>query len=247
VGLTLERGPAPSLKVTARAGGQTSAVTITSATGTPLSLVKPRYECSVPPAPTFCPAKAAGTTSHAYQLRFAATHATGVVLAAIVGPVTTLTKTVVPTTSSPVPPYIVTELMRVIHPATSGSSKPQVQAEPTPSVTAGPGDVVTMYSILKGKVAGAPQPVTVTIDQGPAGTLTVSGAVPGGQTSKATVKSGLGSSIELVLPRYACYVPPYPTFCPATKLKTPPHHYELTFMSAPGVPIVIQSRVVPGA
>jgi hypothetical protein len=103
-----------------------------------------------------------------------------------------------------------------------------------------------MYTQLKG-ILGALQPVTVTINQGPAKTITISAHASGGPPSGATVKSASGSPITIVLARYNCYVPPTPTFCPAARVAAPPHRYSLTFMAAPGTATIeIQAKVEAG-
>jgi hypothetical protein len=84
-----------------------------------------------------------------------------------------------------------------------------------------------MATRLSGAPVGATQATTITIEQGPASSIAVSGAVAGGQTSKATVKSADGKPITLVLPRYTCYVAPVPTFCPPKQIQAGSHKYVL--------------------
>ena len=217
VAITIDKNPGTKLTATAQSLGQSSTATIASATGRPVSLLDVHYVCELPPTPTFCPAKAINSTAAQYQLQFSATHASGIELTALVGPTPDLTAKTVTVGRSAAPPYAVTELVRsqLASPSTTPVAKPAA------SVTAGPGDVVTMYSILKG-VAGARQPVTVTVGLGPSKSITVSAAVPGGHASTATINGKGGSSIALTLPRYGCFVPPRPTFCPATKIRPRP-------------------------
>jgi hypothetical protein len=99
---------------------------------------------------------------------------------------------------------------------------------------------------LKGASGGAPQAVTITFDQGPAKTLNVSAGVPGAPSSKATIVSGSGAPITLVLPRYACYLAPAPTFCPPSKAAAASHRYSVTFPGSPTTPPAISAAVSAG-
>lgn len=218
--------------VSASVGGQTSTARLQSATGKPMPLSQLRYSCTLPPAPSFCPARrvmVSGTTTH---LQFSSGPSDPIQLLATVGPP--------PPTHSVAPgvlvvaPFAPTETVAV-RPArgVASSTKPT----PVPSATVKPGDELLLRTRLsshvKGGVAGAPQPVTVTINQGPANALRVTAAVAGGSASAATVSGAGGATIELVGPRFTCYLPPTPTFCPPVHVAFSPHRYALTFMASP--------------
>jgi hypothetical protein len=102
---------------------------------------------------------------------------------------------------------------------------------------------VTFSTRIGGAIVGAPQLLTISLSQGPAAELTVSASVPGGQPSRASIKSGQGP-IVLVLPRFVCYLPPQPTFCPPAQTVVGPHHYVLTFRVTPYTPPVGLSATV---
>jgi hypothetical protein len=93
-----------------------------------------------------------------------------------------------------------------------------------------------LSTVIAGAIQGAPQTVTLSIDQGPGSKVHVSASVAGGQTSQATIKSANGSPIAIVLPRYACSMPPVPTFCPAMQIFAGFHRYMLKFAAAPTTP-----------
>jgi hypothetical protein len=109
-----------------------------------------------------------------------------------------------------------------------------------------PGDIVQIRIAVAGTVAGAPQPLALKFDQGPAKTLNVSASVPGGTPSNATITSASGGRIAIVSPRYSCYLPPYPTFCPASHIKAESHKYALTVNAIPKVAVVIGGVVQAG-
>jgi hypothetical protein len=243
VSLAIPAGPGKSLAIVATIGSHTSSANVASADGKPLTLTQLRYSCSLPPAPSFCPAHAT-SHDHSYSVRFATTRAAGVTLLALVGPVAKPVPTVRNPGSAVVPPYTVTELVRAV-PAHGGA--PPKSALPTGSATVRPGDSLVMISRVTSRLRGATQPITVTVDQGPATSVVISAHASGGQTSTATIKSGTGSPITLVLPRYLCYLPPYPTFCPAISAKVASHRYSLTFAAAPGTsPPVVLATVEAG-
>jgi hypothetical protein len=108
------------------------------------------------------------------------------------------------------------------------------------------GDVLQIRVAVAGSVVGAPQPLTLKFGQGPSKTINLSASVPGGSASNATISSASGHPIAIVLPRYSCYLPPYPTFCPATNIKAESHKYALTVNAIPKVPIVISALVQAG-
>jgi hypothetical protein len=222
-----------SLVITAKAGGQAARATITSATGKPLTLQALHYACELPPAPTFCPANKVTTSPTATKIEFSASHASGVAFSGVIGPIRFTPPPTVAPGPTVVPPYTVTEVLRVRPP----KPPPGPVAAATPRLSAHPGDTVLMYSVLKGE-HGAVQPITVTINQGPGNVLTISAAAAGGQPSSAEVISATGQPITLIIPRYSCFLPPVPTFCPATKVTTATHKYNVTFNAAPGTPTV---------
>lgn len=245
-------GPSKTLKITATGGGHTSTATIHSRTGTPLTLLNLRYVCTLPPAPTFCPAKKATGDSHGYTMTFNAERIPGVVLSGILGPLTTRAPIVRTPTTSSASPYTATENVRAVTPPKPGTkpAKPVKPATPTPpstSATAKPGDILTMATHLTGKPVGAPQPVTVTIHQGPSKTLTITASVAGGSSSTATVTSANGKNIALVLPKFSCTVPPSLTICPPTHVQSGHHQYQLTFMASPyTLPIALSAQIQGG-
>jgi hypothetical protein len=74
VALSFSQGPAKSITVSASVpGGTPSKATFTSATGTPIAIVLPRYNCGLPPSPTFCPLSKLTAASHSYALTIGAT------------------------------------------------------------------------------------------------------------------------------------------------------------------------------
>jgi hypothetical protein len=101
-----------------------------------------------------------------------------------------------------------------------------------------------MTTRLAGKPVGAPQAVTVTINQGPSKALTIVASVANGSTATATVTGAKGKKIAIVLPRFGCTVPPVPTICPPTKVQSSSHQYKLTFMASPYTrPITISAHI----
>jgi hypothetical protein len=251
--LTAPAGPSKTLKITASGGGHTSTATIHSRTGTPLTLLDLRYGCTLPPAPTFCPVKKATGDSHGYTLTFNAARIPGVAISAILGPLTTPARAVRTPTTSSASPYTATEYVRAVARPKPGTHrkpvKPAKPAAPTPpssSATAKPGYVVAMATRVTGKPVGPPQPVTVTIHQGPSKTLTITASVAGGSSTTATVTSANGKNIALVLPRFSCTVPPSPTICPPTHVRSSNHEYQLTFMASPITPPIAISAQIQG-
>lgn len=245
--ITAPAGPSKTLKITASGGGHTSTATIHSRHGTPLTLLNLRYTCSLPPAPTFCPVKKATGDSHGYTLIFNAARIPGVLVSGVLGPLSTRAPVVRTPTTSSASPYTATEYVRALAVPKPGThAKPPAPAPPSTSATAKPGDVVTMATRLKGTPVGPPQPVTVTIHQGPSKTLTVTASVAGGSPTTGTVTSANGKNIALVLPRFGCTVPPSPTICPPTLVHSGGHQYQLTFMASPYTPPVTISAKIQG-
>jgi hypothetical protein len=236
--------------VTAAAKGHTSVAKIRSANGKQLTLVDLSYTCQLPPAPTFCPGKNISGDSHGYKLTFSAAHIPGVSIAALVGPVNKPTPPVHTPSSSTAAPYLPTEYVATRTPPKPGRHKkppPAHPALPTTTAVGKPGDLVTMSTHLKGKPVGLPQAVTVTIDQGPAQSLTITASVAGGQSATATVTRAGGKKLEIVVPRFACGVPPAPTICPPTHVQSGSHQYKLTFMASPYTRNIAISALLQGA
>jgi hypothetical protein len=70
--VTVSGGPGAALAVTASVpGGTPSRATVRSATGNPIEIVLPHYDCELPPRPTFCPQKRVQTASHRWAITFA--------------------------------------------------------------------------------------------------------------------------------------------------------------------------------
>jgi hypothetical protein len=153
-------------------------------------------------------------------------------------------------TASTAPPYAPTEVVKAVTPPKPGTKKKPPPPSPTPptsSATAKPGDVLLMSTRLKGKPVGPPQPVTITINQGPGNSLSVTAAVAGGQTSTATVTGAHGKKITLVTPRFGCTVPPQPTICPPSNVQARSHQYKLTFMASPYTRAIAISALIQGS
>jgi hypothetical protein len=246
--VTVPTGKSKSLVVRAKYGRYRAKATVVSATGRPIDLLRVSFNCSLRPATVTCPKKPVSSKSKANRVTFDVTGNVTEALLATAGPTTVPTPKLIPPGPIVVPPYAVTELLQVVQPrpktATKKASPPP---PPAPTVTVRPGDFVTMGSSIRGAHGGAMQPVTVTINQGPGNSLTIKAQTPGGVATPATIKSASGSPIALVLPTYGCYLPPYPTFCPAVSTKLRPHQYQVTFEAGPGtVHISMRATVVPG-
>jgi hypothetical protein len=85
VALKFAQGPSKSISVSASvSGGTPSTATITSASGRPIALVSPKYGCSLPPYPTFCPGSHVTAKSRNYAITFNATPKTPVVITLLV-------------------------------------------------------------------------------------------------------------------------------------------------------------------
>jgi hypothetical protein len=106
------------------------------------------------------------------------------------------------------------------------------------TLAAHPGDEIALVTRLIGRAA-APQHVTIDVDNGPGRSLTVAASVPGGQISKATITSPSHTPIALADFRYACFVPPAPTFCPARRISTSAHSDTLSFSASPASPAIV--------
>jgi hypothetical protein len=235
VRIVVAGGPGKSLKVVASALHQSSAVTVTSADGRPVTLVRLRYSCLLAPAPSFCPAKHETFSKHDYQLAFKAVRQVPIVVQAEVGPVKTPKVRFRTAAGSVVPTYNPSEVVESVapSPASAASGSSPNAAKFRPAATVKPGETVVMLTTLAGGLVGAPQPTTITIQQGPARSLGISAQVQGGKTATATVSSASSQPIELVLPRYYCNVAPTPTFCPVSRTEIGRHRFKLTFSASP--------------
>jgi hypothetical protein len=239
VTVNLSQSPASKWTMTATAAGQKAHATLTSSNGKALILSELHYTCTLAPVPSFCPARKVTSASKKLSMQFTTTPATPVTLVATVGPISGAHPTTPPGTLV-VPAYAVTALVLAHAPGASSSAKP------SPTTSARPGDVVLLRARLKGGKGsenGAPQPVTMTFDQGPGKTLNLSAGVPGGAVSHATITGANGKSIALVTPRYTCYLPPTLTFCPATTVTAASHRYSVTFPGTPKTEITLEAVV----
>jgi hypothetical protein len=142
-----------------------------------------------------------------------------------------------------VAPYTLTQKVKVTTPSKSGGSA----SKPTSAATVHPGDVVTLSTYVGGKVSGALQPVTITINQGPASSLTIGATEPGGQATHATISGASGAKIALTDARYNCFLAPDPTFCPASKVAVGHRKYDITFRASPNKsPVEVVANVRAG-
>jgi hypothetical protein len=240
VTLKISRGPAAKLTVAASAQGKQSTATLTSATGKPLTLLLPQYTCELPPSPSFCPGHNAHVNSDRIQIQFKTDPAIPIVIAAIAGAPTS--SPAAPKSGSLVAPaYTVTQFVS----AHAAGAKPG-STVPSTTAVARPGDVVMLRTRLLGILRAAPQPLTISFDQGPATTLHVSASVPGGAKSTATIKAAGGSPIALVRLHYVCLLPPTPSFCPASKVIAGSHHYSVTFPASPLTGVTLQASAQAG-
>ena len=232
----ISQGPSTTLTVTANAHGHKSTATVTSANGKPLTLTSLHYACVLPPSPTLCPVKHVSVSPKAIHVTFMATTPEPLVLQANVGPIPGVTTKPPPQSSSIVPAYKVAQELRTIPPHVTPAGKLITHPRPaTPfalTTSARPGDVVFDDTRLFG-LPGAPQPVTIDLDQGPGTSVKITASVPGGTPAVGVITSATGKPITLVVPRYTCFVPPTVTFCPALKTVAGRHHYTLTFNASP--------------
>lgn len=239
VTVNLSQSPASKWTMTATAAGQNAHATLTSGDGKALVLSELHYTCTLPPVPSFCPARKLKSASNNLSMQFTTTPAAPVTLVATVGPISGAHPTTLPGTLV-VPAYDVTALVLAHAPGASSTAKP------SPTTSARPGNVVLLRARLKGGKGsenGAPQPVTLTFDQGPAKTLNLAAGVPGGAVSHATITSATGKPIALVTPRYTCYLPPTLTFCPASRVTAASHKYSVTFPGTPKTDVTLEAVV----
>jgi hypothetical protein len=215
VTVNLSQSQASKWTMTATAAGQKAHATLTSSNGKALILSELHYTCTLAPVPSFCPARKVTSASKKLSMQFTTTPATPVTLVATVGPISGAHPTTPPGTLV-VPAYAVTALVVLLRARLKGG---------------------------KGSENGAPQPVTMTFDQGPGKTLNLSAGVPGGAVSHATITGANGKSIALVTPRYTCYLPPTLTFCPATTVTAASHRYSVTFPGTPKTEITLEAVV----
>ena len=230
-------------KITVTADGQHAGATVSSSTGKPITLVNLAYSCAAPPTPSICPIKEVHATTVRTEFQFTALPGAPDAITGDVGPITGASPPK-PTTSLEVPTYQVKEEVTAIVPAgrTAGS------ANLVPGITAivRPGYLVSLATVLRSHIVGAPQPVTIRFRQGPASTITVSAAIPGGPMSRATVKSATGSPIELILPTYRCYLPPTLSSCPVRRVQAAAGRYAFTFDAGPAEPVLLKAQVQAG-
>lgn len=231
--LKLAAGPAKGLTASASSRGQGVDVTLHSADGKPITLQQLRYACALPPAPTYCPPRKQEGGRHGYRLEVSTTRTLPLFLTATVGPVAVRT----PPKASPAvaPPYATTEEARI---APKAGTKP-APASFSSTLDVRPGQLLILATRLTSRVRGAPQTVRITLNQGPDRRLRVSARARGGAPSSATIKSATGAPISLVLPRYSCFLPPAPTFCPPLRAKAGSHRYALEFSGSPSTPPII--------
>lgn len=229
------------IQVTASANHQKSTATVTTSG---LKLSRIHYACDLPPAPSFCPVSHLSSTSNGYQLQFPVKRGAPTLLAGLVSSKAPPAPKLKPTTTAVVSPYVLTQKIRVTTPSKSGSAQ---ASKPTSAATVHPGDVVTLSTYVGGKTAGALQPVTVTINQGPAKTVTIIATEPGGTATHATISGANGAKIALTDARYNCFLPPDPTFCPSSTLVVGHRKYDVTFRVTPNKsPVDLVAKVQPG-
>ena len=232
VEIRLGPGRGATWRAQASVMGQTATATLTTAGGKRLPLLSLHYACVLPPLPTICPPRAISAHGQSLKMRFQAKPSTPISLLAIVGPAGGAPAQ--PASSgAQMPAYSVRQEVGAVKPGTPSKTVDKAFAL---TAMAHPGDLVELKTLLTG-VAGAPQMVTLTFDQGPGKTLTVSAAVRGGTAAHATVNAT--APIALVEPRYTCYLPPTPTFCPATRITSTGGRYSLTFPATPHTPIKV--------
>jgi hypothetical protein len=212
VQLKIDMRKAGTITVTATANGQSSTATITPSKKS-LKLAELRYTCELPPTPTVCPASSVKGGASGYQLQFSVRPHSALALVGLMSTTTAPPSSKLPAAgTSVVPPYKVVEKVRAVAPNPGGPAK--TAAPFATSAAAHPGDLVVLATHLAAKLKGAPQTVTVKFSPGPSKSITVTASVSGGTASTATITSATGSPISLALPRYTCFVAPYPTFCP---------------------------------
>jgi hypothetical protein len=237
VTLSFAQGPSKTLKVTASMSNQSSTATVKS-TGSSLTLMHLHYACALPPIATFCPVRNVATSNGQTRIQFSTSRKAPITVLATLGPVSLPTLKVKAPGSAHAPAYSTKEGLKVLP---GGKATGASKGAFTASASAKSGDIVEMLTRVLSKHRGALQPITVTIARGSGKTIKVSASAQGGATSTATLKSSSGSPITLALPRYTCYLPPVPTFCPPTKTSASSSAYSATFMAAPGtaVPILV--------
>jgi hypothetical protein len=226
------------LSVNVTAHHQSATATVTSATHKPIVLSGIRYACDVPPTPSFCPLQHVSANHGGYQLQVPIRRKAPIIMTAKLATSTTPpARKLRPVSGAVVPLYTITEKAKAITPKSSATTKF------APSAVVKPGDVVDFETHVGGKISGAPQPVTITIPQGPASTLTITASVPGGAPSHATITAGGGGRIALVAPHFTCFLPPYPTFCPPSKVTLGHKAYTLVFGATPNrSPIIVVAK-----
>ena len=246
VTVTLDSGPSHSLKVKASANGRSATVRLVSSGPGNVSLLQARYACHVPPLATFCPFKHVSTHGTQTSIELAPRTAPPVIITAMVGPVSGIVKPRAQRKTTVVSPYAVSQMARtVIRPSKAKHASKPASVPFSPSTTAKPGNLVVLRTHLEG-TAGAPQPVTIVIDQGSGHELKASASVLGGKPAVTTIKSGSKKPIVLMVPTYVCFLPPFLTVCPAVKATTKNHKYTLKFMATPRTPAIVIVRIHAG-
>jgi hypothetical protein len=226
------------IEATASANHQTSTAAVV---GSGLKMSRVHFACELPPTPSFCPAKHSSSSKTGYQLQFPAVRKAPIIVAARVGTTAPPAPKLKPASSAAVSPYKLTQKVKVATPKSTSTSKP------TSAATVHPGDVVTLSTYVGGKVSGALQPVTISFEQGPAKSVTVTATEPGGSATHATISGAGGAKISLTDPRYNCFLPPDPTFCPSSKVSVGHRKYDITFRVSPNKsPVEVVANVQAG-
>lgn len=231
VSLSLPTGTSKTLTLKASAEGHTSTATVNSASGKSISLLRVRYTCELPPTASFCPASDVSNSHGNYTMKFNASPKTTVTVSGTVGPTSLKTPKSPKTGSGTAPAYGVKLLLRAL-PTPGQSSSSSSAPPPATKVSAVAGNIIDMAAHATGK-KGSPQPLTITFSQNSGKSVTITGQFKGGKASTATVTSS-SSPIKLTVPRYVCFVPPLPTFCPASSAKFSGGKYTVVFNAAPG-------------
>ncbi len=136
-------------------------------------------------------------------------------------------------TAPPVP----TTVTETIHSAVPGT---QWQS----AFTVKPGDKFAFRTTIPGTATSKPARVKLTIQSGPSRKLTLT-ATAKGHTSTATLTSATGKPVTLVGLRFACLLPPQPSFCPAHQVTQNKSGYRLKFTTGHLAPVLISGIVGP--
>lgn len=246
VSLVFAWGHGKGVTATATVNGHSSRTTVVSATAAHLTLVGLHYTCAAPPAPSFCPIHTVSTTRTA-TLAFHAPSPAAIVVAATVGPVVVPGITTISSGSAGTAagPYKLLLAGRTVLPSTTGG--PSVSSPFQSPVPVKPGDILVVAVHARGVLNGAPQRVNVSLAQGPGTSLTASASVAGRNASQLRIKSSNGSPVILAVPRYICFAPPAPTYCPPLAEAVSGGSYSFSFLAAPRrPPITLLATVAQG-